>query len=353
MDEVTGRPRRMRSLAGMLVAGALLAGALSCAPQPNSTNGLRTIDPCATDATIACDPSVGHLVAVPADPPRNQLVVFFNGTAAAPVSYKQLIGQVRDAGYHVIALRYRSLIGTKEACPDANVTIDPDCHRVARSELTFGENVADPNGVAHDSAVLSVPLADSVENRLLHLIAYLDATYPTEGWGQYLNQTDGICNATVDTYTACDLDWSKTVLMGHSLGSGIALFLSKFHPVSRVAMISGPYDEFVNGSSITVAPRITEGGFATSASNMFGLTHVSEPNVKGQSAAWNALGMVGPKVAVASSSSPYGFAQELTTNVIPACTIDSNGVHNSTAQDACTPGSPPDLSGAWRYLAGP
>ena len=61
-------------------------------------------------------------------------------------------------------------------------------------------------------------------------------------------------------------------------------------------------------------------------------------------AAWRAL--------LDGASAPYGGAHQLSTAITPACPFDSVQKHNSTAQDLCTPGSPPVLGPAWKFLAG-
>lgn len=345
-------PNQHRRRWGAIIIASIVVGAtVGCAP-PTGGNLGRNVNPCVTQAAITCDPITGHLIAGPQGTPRHQLALVFNGAQAAPAGYQKMVDTLSAAGFHVAAIRYSSTIGTTAACPNTSAASDPDCHRNFRGELAFGAGVVDPLGTTHDNAVVNVSGTNSVVNRTLQLVEYLAGTFPSENWRQFQNQINGICDGVDPAYGACDLDWSKVVLVGHSLGAGEALFLSKFHDVARVAMISGPYDEYFDGPTITVAPWIAEGGFATSASDMFGFTHTQEPNAAGQSAAWDALGLSGPPVSVDSNSEPYAGAQQLTTTVTPACPLDSNGKHNSTSQDACTPGSPPLFAPVWRYLAG-
>jgi len=331
----------------LVVVGATVG----CAPPPSGDLG-RNVNPCVTQAAIACDPITGHLIAGPQGTPRDQLALVLNGAQAAPAGYQKLVNELSAAGFNVAAVRFSSSIGTTAACPNTNAASDPDCHRDFRGELAFGAGVLDPLGDTHDNGVVNVNSNNSLVNRILQLVEYLAGTFPNENWRQFQNQINGICNSVAPAYGACDLDWSKVVLVGHSLGSGEALFLSKFHDVARVAMISGPYDQYFDGPTITVAPWIAEGGYATSTAKMFGFTHTQEPNIAGQSAAWDALGLPGPQVSIDSNSTPYGNAQQLTTTATPACPLDTNGKHNSTGQDACTPGGPPTFAPVWRYMAG-
>lgn len=335
------------------VAAALAVSVLGACQPGTSTPTGGTIDPCLTGTGITCDASFGHLAGTPSATatPQGRLAVVLGGTGSIPQNSSKLVSTLRDAGFHVVSLRYRSSIGTGTACPAASSFGDLECFRRFRSETLFGENVADPTGAAYDSASVQISQADSVMNRLLHLVGYLAATAPTEGWSQYL-QGGETCTSFNATYAACDLDWSKVVVVGHSLGSGVGLYLSKFVTLDRVVLLSGSFDEAVSGPNITVAPWVTEGGFATPASSMYGLQHTNEPNFAPTRAEWNALGMAGPLTSVDTQTAPYGGSHQLTTSLTPACTTDPNREHNSTAQDQCTPGTPAQLAPAWVFLTG-
>jgi len=343
------RGRTMRAaLAAVTTAVAVLS---ACATPVGPPAASHTVDPCTTDPAITCDAAFGHIATPGSGALRGRLVLFFNGTGAQPLAYTKLLGALAGSGYHTIGVRYPSGVGTASACPDANAGTQPDCHRAFRAETVFGRGVPDPEGYAADSPAVNVSPANSVVNRVLQLVESLRVAYPSEGWGQFQRRNSAGCQVD-PTYGECDLDWSKVVVMGHSLGAGVALYLSKLHRVSRVGMLSGPFDEYRDGATVTVAPWIAEGGFATGSAAMFGLSHTGEPNDEAQTAAWNALGMAGPRVSVDSGSAPWGGAQQLTTSITPACLTDVAGEHNSTAQNLCTPGDPPVLRTAWLTLAG-
>ena len=341
----------VRALWGAVASLTLLATACMPGTGTGSGSSFISIDPCATQAGITCDPIQTHLVYPALGTPRHQLVILFNGAGAQPLGYTKLSAALQADGFAVAALRYSSAYGTPAACPDANAAADPDCHRAFRSELTFGGGVADPTGQVYDSNQATVTQNNSAVNRILRLVDYLAVHYPAEGWDQYQAKTAGVCTTVDPVYGVCDLDWSRVVLVGHSLGAGEALYLSKFHSVARVAMVSGPFDENTDGATITVAPWIVEGGFATPASAMFGLTNTVEPNAAQQSAAWDALGLVGPQESVDGTLAPYNGSQQLATALTPACTT-SGSYHNSTGQDLCVNGTPPKLTMAWQYMAG-
>jgi len=340
-----------RGVLAVAIAAVALTG---CPTQPSGGGGGGApgfqVDPCVTGPGIACDAGAPHEVGLPVGIPNGRLVVFFHGSGASPQSYGAIRGTLQSAGSSVLMLRYKGATGTGVACPWSVATTDPDCHRKFRGESVYGEGVADPAGQSYDSPAVSISGADSVANRLLRVVDWVVTNKPTFGWDAF-QQRDGtgVCTS-YSSYGPCDLDWSKVALTGHSLGAGIALYLSKFHPVARVGMISGPFDEF--GPAITVAPWISEGGFATPATAMYGLQHVGENNVPYTEAAWSAVGLSGPAASVDGVSAPYGGSHQLTTAVNPTCPFDSVQKHNSTAQDLCTPGSPPSLAPAWRFLSG-
>ncbi len=336
----------------MTLAFACVSLVAACAAPSGPPASSYTINPCTTDAGISCDPVFGHVAALPQVAARGELVVFFHGAGAQPQAYQKLTTTLVGRGFHVINLRYIGVSGTAVACPQSAALSDPDCHRRFRAETVFGENVADPNGNAYDVSSVSINLKNSVMNRLLQVVNYLSTSYPTQGWNNFQQRSGGACSSVNLTYGTCDLDWSKIIVMGHSLGSGVALYLSKIFDVRRVGMISGPFDGYNDGTAVTVAPWISEGGFATASSAMLGLQHATEPNAVATQAAWDLLGLTGPVTSVDTSPPNYGGSHELTTSLTPACLTDPAQRHNSTAQDLCTPGSPPQLSPAWIVLAG-
>ena len=338
-------------LGSVAVAMCCIAMGVACTTGGGlSFGGPPTIDPCATEAGITCDPTFGHIVATPSGTPRGELVVFFHGAGAQPLAYTKLTAALSSQGFHVINLRYVGGVGTSVACPQSIAVSDPECHRKFRAETVFGEGVADPDGHAYDWSGGSIDNKNSVMNRLLELVRYLAAADPSQGWGQFQQTSSGVCTSVNTTYGPCNLNWSKVITMGHSLGSGVALYLSKVFPVHRAGLISGPFDQFNDGSSVTVAPWIAEGGFATPPSRIYGFQHEGEPGAATTFAGWNALGLAGPVASVDAGLQAVGSSHQLTTTIQPSCPLDSNQKHNSTAQDLCTPSA--FLAPVWTYLAG-
>lgn len=339
---------------GVAAVIALALGAGACAPPPSGSSsgppGQWAVNPKTTDPLIANDPTFTNLAFAPTGPALGRLAVILHGTGSSPQAYTELAASLRSAGFHVIVLRYSAAIGTQQACPDANAATDPDCFRVFRSETVFGAGVTDPLGQAYDHPLANVSRANSVMNRLLKLVEYLRTIAPAAGWGQFQQSTGGTCDVVNAEYGACDLNWSNVVPVGHSQGAGVALYLSKFLPLNKVVMLSGSYDAYDLGSNnYTVAPWITEGGFATATADVGMLSHTSDYGLGRIRAVANAVGVTGTEVQT-SVGPPFSGSKRLITSVPSTCPWDSAPGHNSTAVDLCVP----DLAynNAWNYLAG-
>jgi hypothetical protein len=343
---------------GAVAAAAVGLIAGGCA-QPPSTGGGGTggpattwsVNPKTTDPAIANDATYTHLAYAPTGPALGKLAVVLHGTGSSPQAYTELAGSLRSAGFHVIVLRYSAVLGTLAACPDSGAAADPDCHRTFRSETVFGAGVPDPAGHAYDHAAVAINGANSVMNRLLKLVDYLQTIAPASGWGAFQQRTGATCTSVNTTYGACDLDWSNVVTVGHSQGAGVALYLGKFFPLSKVEMLSGSYDAYnTGGGSFTVAPWVSEGGLAVANADIGTLLHTSDYGVPLFRAVEDALNVTGPEVSLTSSSPPFGGSHRLVTSLASTCPWDSVPGHNSTAVDLCAP----DFTywAAWQYLAG-
>lgn len=259
----------------------------------------------------------------------NKLLLFIPGTNATPWDYRMFQQTAASLGYHSIGLTYENLQSINlQICP---ATQDPTCHGRARREIWFGEDT-------HDS--ISVNYDNSIINRFLKLLNYLDTTYPSENWGQYL-----INDTTVN--------WSSVVIAGHSQGAGHATFGSKFFPAQRVIMFS-----WVDWMWPGVNPLwLTQSG-QTPDSAYFGFIHTGDAAIySGIPTTWTNLGMpsFGAITNVDSIPPPYNTSHSLiTTAPIDRAPTQSN-YHNATCVDWSTTIT---LSGdtlykpVWKYLLG-
>ena len=87
-------------------------------------------------------------------------------------------------GYHTIVLAYRNEAPIQTLPPDGcGTSVDPpdsppNCAINARMEILDGRG---------ESTVVNVDRANSIENRLTKVLQHLAATYPGEGWSQFLD----------------------------------------------------------------------------------------------------------------------------------------------------------------------
>lgn len=258
----------------------------------------------------------------------NKLLIFFPGTNATPWDYRLFQQTAADLGYHVIGLSYENLESINmEVCP---ATRDSTCHRRARYEIWFGQDT-------HDS--LEINYSNSVINRLLKLLKYLDNTYPLDNWGQYL-----VNDSTVN--------WGNIVTAGHSQGAGNATFGTKYFNVSRCIMFSwvdwmwpGKNPDWIKMSGVTPD------------SAYFGFIHTGDASIfNGIPTTWNNLGMMpyGQIISIDTAQFPYHNTHSLITGM-PIDTIPTQvNYHNSTVVDWVTPIDDitrlPMLQPVWEYL---
>src|SRR5207248_8177784 len=108
----------------------------------------------------------------------------------------------------------------------------------------------------------TVNRANSLENRILKLLAYLQNRYPNEGWGNYVERGAP--------------KWSSIVVSGHSQGGGHAALTARNNVVARVAMFSAPTDHVGVGRQVdsSTPPPYLLGVHQTPDDRYFGLAHI-------------------------------------------------------------------------------
>ncbi len=323
--------------------------ATACTQPTGSGSGNSwTANPAVVDPASSSDSQFPNIAYGPTGSPRGELAVMLHGTGGQPQAHHEIAATLRAKGFHVILLRYSASLGTLGACPDAVALTFPDCHREFRSETLFGAGVTDPDGNGYDNPTANISQADSVSNRLLKLVDYLDTLAPTKGWDQFQQSTGGTCDSINATYGVCDLDWSRVSALGHSQGAGVAMYMGKFFDLNAIGLLSGPFDSFEDGSNHTVAPWITEGGMDTPSSDIHSLSHLSDYSLGRIRSALDALGLPGPETD-ATLDPPYA-SNRLVTNVAATCPWDGAQGHNSTSVDQCAPDYV--YWDAWSALAG-
>lgn len=265
----------------------------------------------------------------PAVAPKGRLFVFLPGTGASPRNYRTIVRTGAARGYHGIGLTYVNGTAVAELCSIS--TTDLDCAGNARREIITGENVSNLVAVNNDSAVAG---------RLAALLAYLERTYPAEGWGQFLSG-----NA---------INWTLVTVAGHSQGAGHAGYMAKLYTLDRAVMFSGPADVPAAGQT---AARWFSLPNLTPLSRQFGFTHIDDevvPYVLARTN-WTATGFGNAApFLIDGASSPFGGGNLFYTQAAPAFPAGSR--HSSPVADGLIPlnaQGTPVYAGIWSYMAFP
>ncbi len=351
-----GQRVRVRAVVATAVAMVALAACTS-SPSGGSGSGTggpgqRSVDPRLTDPSLPTEMVFTNIAQAAGGTVRNKLVVVLHGTSANPQAHTELSNALSADGYHVATVRYNAVLSVTGGCPDVTQEEDPDCHQDLRAETAFGQGVADPEGSARNHPLLNITRTNSAVNRTLKLVNYLATTYPSEGWGQFLQRdAAGACTSFSTTYGACNLHWSKVVLMGHSQGASVALYLSSFYPVDRVGMLSGAYDAWDNGDgTLTTANWVAARKAKIPVARVTDFVHTRDVGIARIWAVEQTLGLSGAQTNVLTSARPWGSSHRLVTTLTPSCPLDASQAHNATAQDLCAPDG--QFVPVWRYMAG-
>ena len=274
----------------------------------------REVDP-RTVASGLVTGLANHQIFVPGTNRRNRLFVMLPGTDAPPRVYRLIARTGAQEGYHAIGLAYPNDDAIVTLCTGST---RPDCSGEVRNEILTGQDT---------SPLVSVNRVNSVIGRLIDLIAFLDRSFPSEGWGQYL--------------VSGQPDWSRIAVAGHSQGAGLAGFLGKEVRLLRIGMFSGPNDPGpAAGQSAlwTARPNITPAG------DQFGFTHTADPlaPVGGNTRNWEAIGLgaFGGQVSVDGRSPPFDGSRQLVTSAPPnpnPTGPTASPQHGAPAVDSVTP----------------
>jgi hypothetical protein len=77
------------------------------------------------------------------------------------------------------------------------------------------------------STEISIEGPESILSRTKKILIYLEANYPNENWGQFLDTNENIA-------------YNKVIFSGHSQGGGHAALLAKYYPLKRAVCFSAP-----------------------------------------------------------------------------------------------------------------
>lgn len=283
------------------------------------------VPPQATDRAIDnwLDP---HYVAIDESvPSNNKLFLFFSGNNSQPLNQQLIIREAAELGYHAINLSYPSSPPVGNVCQDST---DLECYERVRLEVLDGIDRTD---------LVNVSLSNSIENRLVELLQYLDRQHPDRGWDAYLE--------------AGLPDWDEIVVSGHSQGGGYALMVGKEHEVARVVTFAAQIDESPVFEQL--APWLSK-PFATPSERIYEFVHLQDPRFDRHPQLWDILDLTdfGEPVNVDETASPYNNSHILVTDLPP---IEGGSPHGSVVTDRSTPKLPdgtPVYEEVWQYLLG-
>ncbi|MHA2365819.1 MAG: BPSS1187 family protein [Candidatus Hodarchaeales archaeon] len=260
----------------------------------DNSNIILQIQPNVTDPMIDGLSFNNYVVLNKSVTSKNILWIHFSGAGGNPVDYTLFLQEAANQGYHTIGLGWESRYSL-----NLNCLSDPDlsCYDYIRLEIYDGINRT------HKCDVSDNP-ANSILNRLIKILIYLDEQYPNDGWEKYLDS---------ESYPK----WSNIALSGHSFGGGQAGIISQMYSVARVVFFAAPEDW--NAMQEEYANWINQ-SFATPSERMYGFIHTDDPfywhNYAPQN--WHKMGLSehGTLISVDYNDPPYLNSHQLISSVL-------------------------------------
>jgi hypothetical protein len=301
-------------------ADAMTADAIASADVKSDVGvpAVATTGPVAATATDAAIAEGEHLYAVaPEVLSTGKLVVLLPDADAVPSQYATIAMAAAHAGHRVLVLA--APVAALAACAG-----DSNCLELARKELFDGQD---------RTPKVTVDMANSLQNRLVKALAFLDKQRPGENWGSFYNGSTPY--------------WASIAIAGHGEGASEAAMVAMQQSTWRVVLLGGPTD----GTGVQAANWLA-GTSQTdkSAWRAFAATNDSAWAVIG--AAWTALGLgsSSAQVSIDSGAKPTNSTQLLTT------ATNVPDPHGAVAQDGALPVDAvalQHLSNAWTLLFWP
>lgn len=284
--------------------------------------------PSETDPAIKTFDSPHCVYPLPADAgnDRHELLLWIPGTQPpgaenkGPGAAGRFCEHANTLGYRVIVLKYpnneSAAIGRKDPNPAA-------FEKFRMAIITGGQ-----------SPYIAVSRTDSIENRLIKLLSYLQHTRPTEGWDQFLTK-DG------------DIRWEPIAVAGQSQGGGHAALIATKHIVARVICFGSPKDY---NQALGEPAAWLRAKSATPKSRYFALNHQQDhqgcsPAEQLENLRALKLEAFGKAVDVDKAAPPYGHSHILTTNY-PGGKLTSKEAHTT----GINPRNERVFGKVWSYL---
>jgi hypothetical protein len=244
--------------------------------------------------------------------------------------YTLLCHEAALAGQHAIMLSYTNDKAVEWTyCRSSD---EENCTGKVRLEQLEGKDY---------SREIEIDRNNSIENRLIKLLGYLDRHFPEEDWGRYLTAND-------------DIYWERIVASGHSQGAGHALMIGTHRKAARVAMFAwvdfhkGKLAEWITPETMTPTDRI------------YAVRHL-EDRIEATRQGWRKLGLYrfGPEVDVDKADPPYEHTHLLVSSMATTLARSQDGPpwmgHLIIITDQHTPvdeDGRPLFADMWRYMMG-
>ncbi len=232
---------------------------------------------------------------------RHELLLWLTGTGGKGHDAQGFSKLAASLGYHVVTLMFPDDIPASACANDGN----PKSFEELRTAIIQGGRAMYQDGRKE----ISIVRPESIENRLIKALQYLQQKRPREAWKQFLGE-DG------------SIKWESIAVAGQSQGGVHAALIGIKHRVARVVWFGAPKDF----NRKLNAPADWYGLMsATPKNRFFAFNHHQDPkgctpdqlftNLK-------ALGLdaIGPPAEVDSEPFPYRNARILYTSY-PAVTI--------------------------------
>ena len=280
------------ALAVYLALGAAL-GALAL-PDRAGADSLRILElqPSKVDPSVANFDDPSYVIVNPVAPTGVPLVVFLTGTNSKPRGAIRFLSVIATQGYRVIGLEYDDSPAVAQLCPQDP---DPACSESFRRMRVSGEGT---------SRTISNPPPEGIIQRLVNALRALDRSFPGEGWGLYLSNSQPA--------------WNRIIVSGLSQGAGMAAFIAKQHEVARVVLFSSPWD--VTGPDHHPAPWLSWLS-ATPAERWFAAYHKRENTAALIVQAYAALAIPPEHIRVFDRDIPAGLRLGNSANPFHVSTI--------------------------------
>lgn len=296
-------------------------GGFAAAVPSTTPPAFHQIDPLATDPALTgpYDSTYDYYAYAPKGTQSGRLFVWIPGTTGFPKLTSLIEQTAAEVGLHSLGLVY---MNDKTINYDICLGKPEPCRKNARIETITGQDV---------SPEVAVNRTNSIENRLIKFLQYLNTAYPSEGWGQYLSGGQPV--------------WSKIVVAGHSQGGGHAAMIATLYSVDRSLLFSS-----------TEPATWTKESHATPSSRYYGFANTKENDYTAITQSWQNLGFSGSLTSVDGASPPFSNSHRLTTSAEPRGTPPSNNpYHGVVVTNPYTPlatDGTPLFRPVWVYMMG-